>query len=54
MLAAGPRRLLVLDDVWEAGQLAPFTRGGRNCALLVTTRVPDLLAAGARRCEWTR
>ncbi len=28
---AGPRRLLVLDDVWGHGQLAPFAQGGRAC-----------------------
>ena len=44
LLDAGPPRLLVLDDVWEAGQLAPFTMGGKMCARLVTTRVPELLA----------
>ena len=44
LLEGGPRRLLVLDDVWEAGQLAPFTAGGKRCARLVTTRVPDLVA----------
>jgi WD40 repeat protein len=44
LLDAGPRRLLVLDDVWEPVQLAPFTLGGRQCARLVTTRVPELLA----------
>jgi hypothetical protein len=44
LLDAGPPRLLVLDDVWEAEQLAPFTVGGRGCARLVTTRVPELLA----------
>ena len=44
LLDAGPRRLLVLDDVWEPEQLAPFTEGGKRCARLVTTRVPELLA----------
>ena len=44
LLDAGPRRLLVLDDVWEAEQLAPFTEGGKKCARLVTTRVPELVA----------
>jgi WD40 repeat protein len=44
VLDTGPRRLLVLDDVWESEQLAPFTLGGRKCARLVTTRVPELLA----------
>ena len=43
LLDAGPRRLLVLDDVWEPDQLAPFTDGGRQCTRLVTTRVPGLL-----------
>jgi WD40 repeat protein len=45
LLEAGPRRLLVIDDVWEAEQLAPFTSGARRCARLVTTRVPGLLGA---------
>ena len=45
VLAAGPRRLLVLDDVWSDEQLAVFPVGGR-CARLVTTRIPSL-AAGA-------
>ncbi len=44
LLDAGPRRLLVLDDVWETGQLAPFAEGGKRCARLVTTRVPELVA----------
>jgi WD40 repeat protein len=43
LLDSGPRSLLVLDDVWEPGQLAPFAEGGRYCARLVTTRVPDLV-----------
>ena len=47
LLDAGPRRLLVLDDVWEPEQLAPFTAGGRRCARLVTTRVPGLLGGRA-------
>ncbi len=44
LLDTGPRRLLVLDDVWEAEQLAPFAEGGRRCVRLVTTRMPSLLA----------
>jgi WD40 repeat protein len=44
LLDTGPRRLLVLDDVWEPMQLAPFVAGGRRCARLVTTRDPALLA----------
>ena len=43
LLDGGPRRLLVLDDVWDAEQLAPFMVGGKKCARLVTTRVPELL-----------
>lgn len=43
LLETGPMRLLVIDDVWEADQLAPFVNGGRRCARLVTTRVPGLL-----------
>jgi WD40 repeat protein len=44
LLDLGPRRLLVLDDVWEPAQLAPFTDGGKRCARLVTTRIAELLA----------
>ena len=44
LLDAGPRRLIVLDDVWESGQLTPFIEGGRRCARLVTTRVHELMA----------
>ena len=43
MLDPRPRRLLVLDDVWKQEQLAPFTKGGKRCTRLVTTRVPELL-----------
>jgi WD40 repeat protein len=43
VLDTGPPRLLVLDDVWDAGQLEAFTVGGKKCTRLVTTRVPDLL-----------
>lgn len=43
LLESGPPRLLVLDDVWDAGQLAPFTDGGKRCVRLVTTRVPGLV-----------
>ena len=44
LLDVGSRRLLLLDDVWEPEQLAPFANGGRYCVRLVTTRVPGLLA----------
>jgi hypothetical protein len=42
LLQAGPRRLLVLDDVWFGEQLDAFPVGGR-CARLVTTRQPSLV-----------
>ncbi|MFE4688365.1 NB-ARC domain-containing protein, partial [Streptomyces sp. NPDC056721] len=47
LLDARPRTLLVLDDVWEEEQLAPFLHGGRHCVRLVTTRNPKLLPSGA-------
>ncbi|MFC4041523.1 NB-ARC domain-containing protein [Dactylosporangium siamense] len=43
VLAEGPRRLIVLDDVWFDDQLAAFPVAGR-CARLVTTRKPSLVA----------
>jgi hypothetical protein len=43
LLDVGPRRLLILDDLWEPEQLAPFVEGGRRCARLVTTRALGLL-----------
>ncbi|MEV8416460.1 NB-ARC domain-containing protein [Streptomyces niveus] len=48
LLNQRPRTLLVLDDVWESEQLAPFLRGGKRCVRLVTTRIPSLLPPGAR------
>ncbi|MDX2815763.1 NB-ARC domain-containing protein [Streptomyces sp. PA03-5A] len=47
LLDERPRTLLVLDDVWEEEQLAPFLHGGRLCVRLITTRNPVLLPAGA-------
>jgi len=44
LLDTGRPRLLLLDDVWEREQLAPFMAGGRRCARLVTTRNRGLLA----------
>ena len=50
LLASRPRTLLVLDDVWDADQLAPFLIGAQDrCARLVTTRVPSALSADAVR-----
>ena len=43
LLDSGPRRLLFIDDVWDAEQLSPLTNGGQRCVRLVTTRVPGLL-----------
>ncbi|HTJ34039.1 MAG TPA: NB-ARC domain-containing protein [Dactylosporangium sp.] len=43
VLADGPRRLVILDDVWFDDQLAAFPVAGR-CARLVTTRVQSLVA----------
>jgi WD40 repeat protein len=45
----GRRILLMLDDVWDADQLDPFLRGGRDCVRLITTRVPEALPDGAAR-----
>jgi NB-ARC domain len=39
LLETGPRRLLVVDDVWSEQQLAAFPVAGQ-CARLVTTRIP--------------
>ncbi|MFF8643237.1 NB-ARC domain-containing protein [Streptomyces sp. NPDC015345] len=50
LLDQRPRTLLVLDDVWEAEQLAPFLHGGgRNCVRVITTRRPEVLPGGADR-----
>ncbi|MFF5446382.1 NB-ARC domain-containing protein [Streptomyces sp. NPDC012888] len=54
LLDERPRTLLVLDDVWEAEQLAPFLRGGGRCVRLVTTRVPSLLPPGSARVRVDR
>ncbi|MFI5681803.1 NB-ARC domain-containing protein [Streptomyces cellulosae] len=47
LLDERPRTLLVLDDVWEERQLAPFLIGGPRCARLITTRNTGLLPPGA-------
>jgi WD40 repeat protein len=46
VLAKGPRRLLVLDDMWFDEQLEAFPVAGR-CIRLVTTRKPSLVAGQA-------
>ncbi|MEV0192232.1 NB-ARC domain-containing protein [Kitasatospora purpeofusca] len=50
LLEQRPRTLLVLDDVWEREQLAPFLQGASGCVRLVTTRRSRLLdgRAGSR------
>ncbi|MFD7972523.1 NB-ARC domain-containing protein [Streptomyces clavifer] len=48
LLDRRPRTLIVLDDVWEGEQLAPFLTGGRRCVRLVTTRNPALLPSGTQ------
>ncbi|MFB7390340.1 NB-ARC domain-containing protein [Streptomyces microflavus] len=48
LLDQRPRTLLVLDDVWEPEQLAPFLQGGHRCVRLVTTRNPSLLPTNAQ------
>ena len=47
LLDTGPRRLMILDDVWREEQLKAFVIGGRRCARLLTTRNPTLVAKGA-------
>ncbi|MGW7276084.1 NB-ARC domain-containing protein [Streptomyces sp. NPDC054864] len=49
LLDERPRTLLVLDDVWEDRQLAPFLTGGSRCVRLITTRDNGLLPDGAPR-----
>ncbi|MEV7738866.1 NB-ARC domain-containing protein [Streptomyces sp. NPDC088921] len=51
LLDARPPMLLLLDDVWNAEQLAPFLIGGAKCRRLITTRLPELLPGGAYRVK---
>ncbi|WP_432875944.1 NB-ARC domain-containing protein [Kribbella sp. CA-245084] len=46
VLAVGPRRLVILDDVWFSDQLEAFPVAGR-CARLVTTRIHSLVSSEA-------
>jgi WD40 repeat protein len=51
-LAGRGRVLLVIDDVWTAAQLEPFTASGAQFRLLVTTRRPVVLeGVEARRIK---
>lgn len=47
-LLADREMLLVLDDVWDEGQLEPFLQGGLHCARLITTRNEHLLPPNTR------
>lgn len=49
MLSGGGPSLVVADDVWTAGQLAPFLRAAGSSRILVTTRMPHLLEPGTAR-----
>lgn len=31
-----------MDDAWQASHVVPFNIGGSDCALLVTTRLPEV------------
>ncbi|HEX8217917.1 MAG TPA: NB-ARC domain-containing protein [Chloroflexia bacterium] len=44
-LLRNQRRLLIVDDVWEAAHAVSFQVGGRDCALLLTTRLPVVAEA---------
>lgn len=46
LLAQRPPTLLVIDDLWDAGQLAPFLHG-EAVTRLVTTRIANLLSGEA-------
>jgi hypothetical protein len=36
------RALLIVDDAWQSEHVVPFNIGGSGCALLVTTRLPEV------------
>ena len=48
-ILADRRCLLVIDDVWQRGDAAPFLQGGPHCARLLTTRNADTLPPDARQ-----
>jgi DNA-binding SARP family transcriptional activator len=39
------RMLLIVDDVWHTEHASPFKVGGRNCALLITSRLNEVAQA---------
>ncbi|MBN1815592.1 MAG: hypothetical protein JXA14_27410 [Anaerolineae bacterium] len=44
-LLRNKRMLLIVDDVWQAEHAVPFRVGGRNCAMLITTRINSVAQA---------
>lgn len=43
-LLKNKRTLLIVDDVWETDHIAPFQQTkGKDCALLITTRLPSVV-----------
>jgi hypothetical protein len=44
-LLRNKRYLLIVDDAWQAEHVVPFDVGGSGCALLVTTRLPEVARA---------
>ncbi len=41
-LLRNKRMLLIVDDVWRAADAVPFRVAGPGCALIFTTRLPDI------------
>lgn len=41
-LLRNKRYLLIVDDAWQAEHVVPFNVGGSGCALLITTRLPEV------------
>ncbi|MBZ0321006.1 MAG: hypothetical protein K8L91_31615 [Anaerolineae bacterium] len=39
------RMLLIVDDVWQADHAQPFRVGGKNCTLVMTSRLNDVATA---------
>lgn len=39
------RMLLILDDIWHVEHTAPFSVGGKECAMLMTSRLNDVAQA---------
>ena len=45
------RFLLIVDDVWQAGDVEPFRVGGPGCATLITTRLTEVAREVAPTAE---